>query len=287
MRRLPLVFLDGPWKLAMGLGALDPADWLWRDERFAAETAERAALAAARPGEVHALLPEAEPAARELLAMVVGHLERDHGTWVQPDPGASPLLGLVPLAQEDFCLMQRRPAGAYALTGAILCFPAHWRLKEKLGRPLAEIHAPVPGFNERLGGPADRFFRNLAVERPVWRANWSVVESPDLFHPQPRGPLPGLSAENAGRLLWLRVERQTLRRLPATGAVAFTIRTLVRRLDRVAGEPGVAAAMAARVREMDEGTAAYKGIPALRGPLLAYLDALADAAETPARAGVA
>ena len=37
--QLPLVFLDGPWKLAMGLNALDPADWLWRDEHFGAETA--------------------------------------------------------------------------------------------------------------------------------------------------------------------------------------------------------------------------------------------------------
>jgi hypothetical protein len=270
------------WKLAMGLGALDPADWLWRDERFAAEIAERAALTAARPAEVHALLPEAEPPARELLAMVVGHLERDHGTHVRPELGASPLLGLVPLAQEDFCLMQRRADGAYALTGVLLCFPAHWRLKEKLGRPLAEIHAPVPGFNERLGGPADRFFRTLAVERPVWRANWSVVESPALFHPQPREPLPGLSAEDAGELLWLRVERQTLRRLPQTGAVVFTIRTLVRRLGSVVAERGVAAALAARVREMDEGMAAYKGIPALRGPLLAYLDAVAAAEEAPA-----
>ena len=285
--RLPLVFLDGPWRLAMGLNALDPADWLWRDERFAAETAERAALVAERPEEVHALLPEAEPAARGLLAMVVGHLERDHGMRVRPDPGASPLLELATLAQEDFCLMQRRADGAYALTGALLCFPAHWRLKEKLGRPLAEIHAPVPGFNERLGGPADRFFRNLAAERPVWRANWSVVESPTLFHPQPREPLPGLSAGNAGELLWLRVERQTLRRLPQTGTVAFTIHTLVRRLGSVVAERGVAAALAARVREMDERMAAYKGIPALRGPLLAYLDAVADAAAAPVPAGVA
>ena len=36
-------------------------------------------------------------------------------------------------------------------------------------------------------------------------------------------------------------------------------------------------------REMDEGMAAYKGIPALRGPLLAYLDAVAAAEEAPAK----
>ena len=64
----------------------------------------------------------------------------------------------------------------------------------------------------------------------MWRANWSVVENATLFHPQPRERLPDLTAENAGEKLWLRVERQTLRRLPASRAVVFTIRTLLRRL---------------------------------------------------------
>jgi dimethylamine monooxygenase subunit A len=275
--QLPLAFLDGPWKLAMGLGALAPADWLWRDERFAAETAERAELIAARPGEVHAMLPGAEPAAHELVAMVRAHLGRDHGVVVPDDAGdqAAPLLALGRLAQEDFCVLAPHAGHAYALVAALLCFPAHWRLAEKLGRPLAMIHAPVPGLNARLGGAADRFIASLAVERPVWRASWSVVESPALFHPQPREPAAGLGAADAGDQLWLRVERQTLRRLPETGAVVFTIRTLVRPLGEVVREPGVARAMAARIREMDPAMAAYKGIPALREPLLGYLDAMA------------
>ena len=265
--QLPLVFMDGPWKLAMGLNALDPADWLWRDERFAEDTAQRAALVAERPAEILAILPEAAPAVRELIALVHDHLGL---------PAAdAPFRLLAELAQEDFCVMQAREDGAYALTAALLCFPAHWRLADKLGRPLGEIHGPVPGFSTRLGSAADRFFRNLAAERPVWRANWSVVESPTLFHPQPRPQLPGLTAENAGELLWLRVERQTLRRLPETRAVVFTIRTLVRRLDEIAADPAVARAMAARIREMEQGMAAYKGMPALRAPLLAWLDAVA------------
>ena len=266
--QLPLVFLDGPWKLAMGLNALDPADWLWRDERFAAETAQRLGLLAERPAEVLAMLPQALPAVRELVAMVRAHL------GLPPATDAA-LADLAPLAQEDFCLMQAGEDGPYALTAALLCAPAHWRLAEKLGRPLGEIHGPVPGFNARLGGPADRFFQNLTVERPVWRANWSVVENATLFHPQPRERLPDLTAENAGEKLWLRVERQTLRRLPASRAVVFTIRTLLRRLGEVAAEPAVARAMAARIREMEPGMAGYKGMPALREPLLAWLDAVA------------
>jgi hypothetical protein len=193
----------------------------------------------------------------------------------------NPLGSLCGLAQEDFCLMQRRPDGQYALTGAILCFPSHWHLRQKLGRPMAEIHAPVPGFAARLGGPADRFLASLQPERPVWRANWTLVESPELFHPHPRETLPGLTATNAGELLWLRMERQTLRRLPASGAVTFTIRTLVEPLAEVAGRPGVAAAMAARIREMDDAMAAYKGVPGFKEPLLAWLDRQAAALRVP------
>lgn len=267
--KLPLAFLTGPWKLAMGLNALDPADWLWVDEHFAVETAERAALLATRPELVCAMLPEAGPAVTELLAMVRQHL------GLAPDH-ASDLAALATLAQEDFCVMQAQADGRYALTAALLCFPAHWRLAEKLGRTMGEIHAPVPGFNARLGAPADRFFTNLMPERPVWRANWSVVESPALFHPQAREPLADLTAEDAGKRLWLRIERQTLRRLPLTRAVVFTIRTLVRRLDGIVAEPGIAAALAQRLRELEPGMAGYKGMAALGQPLLRYLDRVAQ-----------
>ena len=52
-------------------------------------------------------------------------------------------------------------------------------------------------FAERLAGPVDRFLTNLAVERPVWRANWSVVEEPTLFHPHARVPRHDLTPEAA------------------------------------------------------------------------------------------
>lgn len=270
--QMPLVFLHGPWRLTMGLNALDLDDWLWVDENFAAETRERARLIAARPDEVLGMLPDAEPAIMELLAMVEAFMAR-RGRPPHPlgTRDASPLARLGASAQEDFCLLQQRQDGSHALTAAALCFPAHWRLRDKLGRPLAEIHAPVPGFAARLGKPVERFFANLRVERPVWRANWSVVESPELFHPGQRQPVADLSPDNAGERLWLRVERQTLRRLPGTGATVFTIRTLVEPLARTVRRPGAAKAMAERFAEMDAGAAAYKGLPLLRGPLLLYL----------------
>lgn len=281
--QLPMVFLDGPWRMAMGLRPLAPADWLWRDEQAEAELALRRALIAERPEEVMACLSGMEPACSELLAMVEEHLARDHGLSVgsSEQTGEAALRRLGGLAQEDFCLLAKDDDGAYRLRAGVLCFPSHWTLRAKLDLPLRAIHDPVPGFAEKLAAPADRFMAALETDRPVWRANWSLVEHPHLPAPEKRKPVPGLSSANAGERLWLRVERQTLRRLPASRAVVFTIRSFVRALGEVARLPGVAAAMAARLREMPPGMAGYKGVPLIGEAVLPWLDRIAEEAAGP------
>jgi hypothetical protein len=161
----------------------------------------------------------------------------------------------------------------YRLVAAVLCFPAHWRLADKLGRPLDAIHAPVPGFEERLAAPVARFFDSIRLERPVWRVNWSLVDTPALFlPPEHRGRPRPIAAEQAGEQLWLRVERQTLRRLPRSGDVVFGIHTHVDPLAKAIDSPAAAQALAARIREMPEPTARYKSLWPIRAPLLAWLD---------------
>jgi hypothetical protein len=174
--------------------------------------------------------------------------------------------------------MQASPSG-YRLIGAVLCFPAHWRLADKLGRPLDVIHEPVPGFDARLARPVDRFFASLQVERPVWRVNWSLVDTTELFRPPEHRRRPRtIDAAHAGEQTWLRVERQTLRRLAGCGDVVFGIRTYLEPLAGVT--PEVAQALALRVREMPADMAAYKGIAAIRAPLLEWLERAAEAPPT-------
>ena len=58
------------------------------------------------------------------------------------------------------------------------------------------------------------------------RFNWTIHDRPDLF--QPTGGARRaheVPPARYGESLWLRVERQTLRRLPRAGDVLFTIRT--------------------------------------------------------------
>jgi hypothetical protein len=287
-------FLDGPWRLAMGIKALDPAEWIEIDQRFAAQLDARRRLLDERRSEVLAGLPESGPGQRELLALLLDHLPRRFPEHYRRVDGRienritgdrfvvaayedAPLELAGRLVQEDLCLMQRGEGG-YRLVAAALCFPAHWRLADKLGRPLQVIHEPVPGFGERLAAPVDRFFASIQVARPVWRVNWSLVDQPTLFlPPEHRGHPQPISAERAGSQLWLRVERQTLRRLARSGDVIFGIRTHVDPLEDAIDSPEAAQALAARIREMPDQMARYKSILPIRAPLLAWLDRRAAA----------
>jgi hypothetical protein len=280
-------FLAGPWRLSMGLKALDPADWIEIDADLERDLAQRRDLLSTRRSEVLAALPEAAAGQTEVLGLLLEHLPRrfpehyqrtdagiDNRTtgerFALADWQHAPLELAGRLVQEDLCLMQASPAG-YRLVAAVLCFPAHWRLADKLGQPLAGIHAPVPGFTERLAGPVDRFFANLQTERPVWRLNWSLTGTPARFLPHRSQPVE-VTADTAGERLWLRVERQTLRRLPASGDVLFGIRTYVTALAAAIDGPAAARALAERIGELPAATATYKAIAPCQAPLLAYLE---------------
>lgn len=263
--------LDKPYRLAMGLKALDLDDWLIVTSDHAAEIAEKRRLLEAG-ADIRRLLPEGGAAAAETAELVATHLAR-HPSPARMSPEiADPLTRAGLAVQEDLCLMAPSPEG-YRLVGAFLAFPSRWSLAEKLGRPMREIHAPVPGLEGAIGGPIGVFFSRLTVDRPVWRANWSLLDDPTLH--QPSGSFRRAriepTADNAGQSFWLRVERQTLRRLPRTGMVLFTILTLVEPLERLAQDPNLAGLLADRLDELPEPMLAYKGLAGRRPALAAWL----------------
>jgi hypothetical protein len=284
-------FLDPPYRMTMGLLPLDPAEWILVVGDFGADIAERERLLAERHAEVFAALPGSEAGSREALALLARHLREQHpdryrgddtrltrlhdGRVFDLDGSALHPLDLAGrLVQEDLCLM--RPEGdSWMLTAASLCFPTRWRLADKIGRPLAPIHVPVPGFDKTLGTAVERFFQRLAPGKSVWRANWGLIDDPALFQPTGHyrnGGAAGITAANAGETIWLRVERQTLRRLPETGDILFTIRILRETLAETAALPARARRLAELVRSMNPELKAYKSITPYVPALLTYLD---------------
>ena len=150
-----------------------------------------------------------------------------------------------------------------------MCFPANWRLRDKIGQTLDIIHRPVPGYQGNLRAAVNRFFDALAVGRLVWRANWFILDSPALFQDAREPMMAQITADNAGDQLWWRVERQTLQKLAGTQAVLFTIRTHVTLLERAIVDSDTARGLAAVLRTMPTEAKSYRHmvpiLPALFG----------------------
>jgi hypothetical protein len=289
-----LSFEPGPFRMAMGLFACSPAEWIELDEHYVAEMALRRELLRTRHEEVSALVPGSEAARRETWDVLTAHLVRqwpdwfasdgemftNHLTgerWNLADPGLDPLEAAALLVQEDLCLIRPTDDGPDLVAG-VVCFPSRWRLLEKIGHKLTAVHGPVPFYGERLARPVDRFMSVVKPGHIAVRLNWSVLDDPALF--QPGGKFrtdrnTDITAANAGDRLFVRVERQTLSRLPATGSVLFTIRVHVYPLAGVAARPEIAGRLAEAVRALPPETAHYKSLRRFREALLAYLGSIA------------
>ncbi len=210
-------------------------DWLRVDEAYGGQMVERDRLIATRANAVHALMPDAWAAAVELYMMALAHLRSLPGFTVASDRvqrpdgvivplnSNQPLLTLGRLVAEDLCLMQKQ-RDEHVLTGAILCFPAHWTLAEKIGRPMIRIHQPVESYDDDIAKRVQRIFDNLRVDQPVCRGNLHRWHEADLFAPRSEKDAPYERDDTAP---YLRSERQSLIRLPETDAILFTIHTSI------------------------------------------------------------
>jgi hypothetical protein len=225
----------------MGTRAVDEAGWLVVDEHRDAELALRRRLWREATDEIVATLPGSEAACAEAAEVVEVWLA-DHGhagtEAAAVDEVADPLVRAGLAVQDDLCLMERDEAG-WRLTAGIVCFPTYWRLADKLDRLQQDVHGPVPHFREDLATKVSTFFDRLPPGRIVSRRNWGFSAHPLLFVPD-LAALPSPGDYHPDRL-WLRSERQTLRALPSTGAVLFTIRVQLAPATAVAARPELAA----------------------------------------------
>jgi hypothetical protein len=281
----------------MGLTPIDEAEWLAPSDKHAFMLAAKHDLLATRHADVFRIMPEADSASRELLALLADHLPHRYPTaygrngdqitnrttaeaWDIAATTLHPLDLCGRLIEDDLCLMQSY-GDSYRLIGASLCAPNRWRLHERLGQPLAAIHAPVPGYEPALHRPVEHFFAALKPDRIVARVNWGIADDPSLYQPVGRDADAAITRQDAGTKLWLRVERQTLRRLPHSGTVLFTIRTELSRLDDVIATPADATDLAGALREMTPAMRCYKHLDSTMPALLAWLDARSSAAAFP------
>lgn len=235
----PLTIHHGPPHQRMGVRRTIDDDWLRSDELRQGELDLKRRLINDAPTEVYAALPGSERATAETAELVAKwRLRHGLGDVARAVPE---FVGEALQIQEDLCLMERDPGGRWLFTAGVVCFPTQWRLTDKIGLELDAIHGPVEHYADDLAPQMTRFFDRLQPNRIIVRRNWGFSPDPHLFLPdrislhEPDGFEPSL--------MWLRSERQTLRRLPGSDAVLFTIKVQMASLDDVAYHPALARLM--------------------------------------------
>ncbi|KAL0949821.1 hypothetical protein HGRIS_009857 [Hohenbuehelia grisea] len=196
------------------------------------------------------------------------------------------------LTQEDFALMLEGTDGRYYFQGGAILVPGFWRMTEKLGLPLEEIHLSgnVPQYQDKLQMSMERFFRRMAVDKPVARNNYFVQivrpqelldgraeDEGDAYFVDPEelgwSTTTNGDEDSAGPGRWgageegldvraetlrMRSERQTLRRLGRSGAVVFGIRTYMTAVEELVHEEGgVGERLASALRGWSEDVQRY------------------------------
>jgi hypothetical protein len=133
------------------------------------------------------------------------------------------------------------------------------------------VHKPVALYAEHIGAAVDTTLTRLSPDKPVWRSNWTLEDHPALFQPySPDGPL----VEEPGEL-WIRIERETLRRLPRTRGILFTIRGFQEPLaSYVQRGPEAIRTLRELVARLPDSLARYKSVYDYREFVLGWLDSL-------------
>ena len=301
-RKPPAFTNDG--RLRSGLNVLEPDRWLLSDADD--EEIIRSKRAALDDGNTRASLyvtddfPSTIAAESEAFALIdeiaqVHAISRAADRQPQRAATSGTLVEAARHIREDLVLLRQHDDARAVMAAACVCF-SFGQLPAKLGQPLASIHRPVPGYEASLQRPLDRLFETLTPEKGFWRSNFEFRWTGELLHPSARGdpnakgdlthvlepadssdaaPDDGTLRDNGlrgPRCMHLRVEYQTLRRLPRSRHILFTIRSYIDPLSEIAASPAAAAALASRVEALSDDFAEYKGISrAMRPRIQQYL----------------
>jgi hypothetical protein len=275
------------------------------DEHYIAECRDRAITLERDPGRCQAL-PHMMMAQWDTLELLMDRLSTDYPehfslsktgpdfgaawTWVNRPLGleqtfvfgdvatllCEPFEYITRQAQGDFAICDQRE-GTLFLDAGMVTSQADWSLDFNVGMNFMEWHGPVPlahqaGVFER----ALKYLMMIRLGQPVRRLNWTMTVNPRLdtspeTYPDWGPDRASLTPENIAPKLHLRVELQTLWRLPRSNALLFPIRCYLASLDDLVRVPKWGKRLSRVLASLPPQLAEYKGLTRFLPTALDYL----------------
>ena len=297
-----------PYHQTMSIFKLDINHWLDMDKYYQHYIDEKERIRLKYGEENFGMLPEGYEACVELMETVVDHMVERYpllftilkdGDWKTTGKIVrneitkevldmtvplkdEPLVYVSKLSKEDFYLVLKNPSdGRHHMVAGAVPFPGgSFFIKDKLGNHIDTIHQKVPYYEKSLKTSMERWFGRMKPEDPVERASWYItwdtklkvsnIYQTEKFSPHMEKDL----EETDPRQFNVRVERQTLRRLPKTGAIVFTNHPVYYSIEEMKDEPMIPSILKKIIYEGPEDIIKYKNFEMVRDKLAPYLDEL-------------
>jgi hypothetical protein len=280
------------------------------DEHYIAECRERAVVLAQDPGRC-VVLPHMMAAQWDTLELIMESLAEDYPedfalersgnrwTWINRplgirdtfvfgDPHSlphEPFEYITRQAQGDFTLQDQRDNNLF-IDGGMVTTQADWSLEFNVGMTFHEWHGPVPVAHD-LGifDRALQYLLRIQYGKPVRRLNWTMTVNPRLDTSPENYPIWGpdrttITADNVADKLYLRVELQTLYRLPRSNSILFGVRAYLASIGELVRIPKWGRRLHRVLKQLHPDLATYKGLTRYRETVVTYLAKVDDGEPT-------
>ncbi|MBL9080218.1 MAG: DUF3445 domain-containing protein [Planctomycetales bacterium] len=259
---------DADHRWTMGLRPGDAAEFFRPRDATGEVLRERRRWLADEPEKYVVATPECESCVDDSLAVAKSLGFALPNSDLKDLPTRAMVLGCA--WESDFVWLLPDDGGTYHVVGGIVCFPSSWALTDKVGLPIGDVHAPVPGLNSALGRQIDTFLAKLEPGAAWTRENWSLSRSDERNQHTSRPRLPfddSITADD----VWIRLEHQLLLRLRPSSGVLFGIRIELVPLVEIRQDAEAARRLARALKTMSQEAAEYKILAPARERLIALL----------------
>lgn len=276
--RLPIEYLNHA-DLALALTKLEPEWWLEIENTYTSRIKERQDLFKEHGKCVLDYLPGSELACKELMEMCLQFycarfptyfsLSADkklfHNAILHTETDLTsthPLHVLLDNVPEDFAIVLRNEGdGMYYFRAGVICSSLGWNVGTKIGMQLKEIHKPIPDYKEKMSFSMDRYFSKMPTNSPIQRGSWGLEVGTPLYMP-PGHPHEKLRESQKEDLTieecHLRVDWQTLRRLPLSAAIVFNFKAVFTPVQEFRDEPCIPSLLLKILKEGKKNLMEYK-----------------------------
>ncbi|KAF1995517.1 hypothetical protein P154DRAFT_538765 [Amniculicola lignicola CBS 123094] len=261
-KALPRPYRPFRWNYhqTMSLTKMDPDWWLEIESTYPARIKQRQDLFAQHGKGVLDAMPGSELVCKELMEMALQFLCARYPHYFRLDTdkmifhngilhtetdikNSHPLHVLLNNIPEDFAIMLRdAETGYYVFRAGVVCSSLGWNVASKMGLQLHEIHKPIPDYKEKMQFSMDRYFTKKPTDKAIQRGSWGLEVDQPLYMPPGHPHEKYRDVQHADLDISrcnLRVDWQTLRRLPLSAGVVFNFKALFTPVESFRDEPYV------------------------------------------------